>query len=1033
MRRMGPGLSLRHVLMGSLAGGVLAAAAPALAAGEKAIDIPAGALEQSLAALSAQTGDQLIYPLELVEGRPAPALAGRYTTEQALRRLIGAGAIEARRTAPRVVVLKPRKSGGGAAAPLAHSGPAGLPTPERPFGDDGAAAAPPPAPAAADPVAAPARRAPKTVEGVEVTGSHIRGGSPAAPLIAIDRAQLEATGHANVAAALQALPQTFGGEAAEGTVTTRADRLGTNSSYATSVNLRGLGADATLVLINGRRLAGSGNKGDFADLSNIPIMAVERIEVLLDGASALYGADAVGGVVNVILRRRFEGGEVRVRGGVGAGGTPIESGVGAVIGHIWESGSVMLAFEASRREALAAADRKFTRSADLRPLGGSDQRDTFSFPGNILRLDPATGLTAPYWAIPAGQPGTGLTPADFQANTVNRYSQTTGVDLLPDQRRQSAYLAWRQTLSPRIELSGDLRYGFRIAKLQGSGTISTLTVGPSNPFFVSPSGVSSHQIQYAFSAEGGNLRTRASAEALTASLGADADLGRGWRLQSYAAFAQEIVESRQEGAAHLLILNEALGNTPDNPATAYNPQRDGYFNPFSGEPGANSPAVLAAILSGAQHARNRSRVYTANAQADGDLFDGPGGQVKMALGAQARREVFSRVSSSYVSQPGFVAGKPAGGRRDVLSAYGELRAPLVDPERGRPGLRSLELSAALRGERYSDFGYTLNPRFGVLWSPIGGLVVRGTYGESFRAPALTELADQPTIASIVLNQGSARVRVLALQGGNPDLDPETAKSWTFGFEAHPAALPGARLSVNWFRTEFDGRIDRPLTSSRTTALTDPRLQVFVRRVSPATDPQDLALVNALLADPTSNVAPGTFPPSDVGAIIDQRWVNTAGLRVSGLDVQASVRFGLAGGAMTLGANASRLLDYKEAITPTDSFAELLGRVGYPAKFRARLTMDWTRDGLGLGAALNRLGAFHDPVAGRVGTQTTVDANARLTFGRGTAIGPVTATLNVRNLFNSDPPLYDNPFGYGYDAASADPIGRFISLQLTRSW
>src|SRR6185295_1943971 len=145
-----------------------------------------------------------------------------------------------------------------------------------------------------------------------------------------------------------ALPQNFIGAATEQSALTLADGSGSNSSLATGANLRGLGPDATLVLINGKRLAGSGTAGDFADLSGLPTAAVERVEVLLDGASALYGSDAVGGVVNVILKDRYEGAETRMRLGSVTKGNLSEVQIGQLAGVNWSSGNLLLAYEFHR-------------------------------------------------------------------------------------------------------------------------------------------------------------------------------------------------------------------------------------------------------------------------------------------------------------------------------------------------------------------------------------------------------------------------------------------------------------------------------------------------------------------------------------------------------------------------------------------------------------------------------------------------------------------------------------------------------------
>jgi outer membrane receptor protein involved in Fe transport len=1021
------GPSFRSLLLGSLSGAVLTIAAPAQAADARPIDLPAGTLDAALAALAAQTGEQLIFTPELVAGRRVPAVSGRLTVDAALARLLAGSDIEIARAGPRIVVLKRR-----APAPPAKLQPASdaAPAPGRPFGA-GPAAADAPAPAGAAP-AAPAA-APTVLQEVRVTGSHIRGGSPAAPVLVVDRAALERSGQATIAGALQALPENFGGESNETTAgVIGADRLSSNAGYGTGVNLRGLGSDSTLVLVNGRRLAGAGNRGDFADLSNIPAIAVERVEVLLDGASALYGSDAVGGVVNVILRRDLDGGEVRLRAG-GARGGAEEGLAGVVFGHTWRTGSVLVAYEGYRRKALIADKRALTASADLRPFGGGDYRDTFSFPGNILRVNPATGAATPFWAIPTGQSGVGLRPSDFRPGTVNLFNQNAGVAVLPDQRRQGAYLAVRQEFGPRLEVSADARYGYRKVKALAFGAISSFRVGPNNPFFVAPDGGASDQIQYAFTGLAGLRPNLAGVESVSASIGADLQLPGDWRANAYGAFAQEITENRQSGGVQSLILAEALGNVADNPATAYSAARDGYFNPFDATGAGNSPATIAAITSGFSDSRYRGRVTSANLEADGSVFRLPGGPVKLAVGGQLRRESFSSAGSNYSSQPVPVPITAFDRDRKVASAFAEVRLPLISDQNARRGVRALELSGAVRAEHYSDFGGTVNPRFGVQWSPVDGLRVRGTYGESFRAPALPELYNRQIYSVVDALVGTERIRTLAKLGGNPDLGPETARSWTLGFEWRPPRLSGLRLEATWFRTVFDNRIDRPLVGApRTAILTDPVYAPFVQRISPATNPADLAQVTALINSPAYQTAQGVFPATSFGAITQSGYVNTAGLKVRGFDGLADYGRDLGGGRLNLSANGSWLLDYQQALTPTAPFRELVGTATYPARFRGRASAEWTRDPVTVGLAWNHVSPFRGSQGERIDAYDTVDLQARWTpaaaWGRGLSVA-----LSVRNLFDADPPFYDNPAGFGFDATNADILGRVIALQVTRSW
>jgi outer membrane receptor protein involved in Fe transport len=972
------------------------------------VQVEAGPLDRALADYAAQTGEQLLYPPELTAGRRTSGLSGRFEAEEGVRRLLGpAGPVDVVRAGPGVLVLKASTT---ARVPEAQSRPFGVPAGVEPQERTGA----------------PSGQS-ATVSELVITGSHIRGGgSGASPVIVLGADDLERLGRATVAEALNLLPQVFGGQSTEATAALRTDRLGTNVAYGASVNLRGLGSDATLVLVNGRRLAGAGLRGDFADLSTLPMAAVERIEVLLDGASAIYGSDAVGGVVNVVLKSDYEGAEARLRVGAAAGGRPAEALAAGVIGRRWDGGGLVLSYEAYRRTALSAEDRPWTASADLRPLGGSDWRSPFAYPGNILRMDPATGTNTPYWGIPAGA-GVGLRPTDFAAGVLNLADPRKRTDVLPDQRRHSVFAAARQELGERLELSGDLRYGQRRARARVRIADTLVGVTRANPFFVSPSGAAVHQIAFSFADLLPVPITHATSESLSASVGGTFRLGGDWRADGYLGLAQEIAENRTGGMLNSSLLNETLGLLPDRPETGYSAARDGYFNPFAGDRSA-SPAALAAIGSGFTSQRFRSRVETANLQADGSLLQLPGGPFKMAVGAQIRREGLVRRGTNFTATSLPVPQAPTDADREVSAAFAELRAPVVGPANRRVGLELLEFSAAVRAERYSDFGETVNPKFGVLWSPLDGLRLRATYGRSFRAPALPEVRDAPLNSPGLFPVGSARVLGLIMSGGNPALRPETAESWTAGLDWRPAALPGLRVAATAFETRFEDRIDQPVRQNLPAALTDPKMASFVRRITPGSNAADLALIQQLLSDPATSTAQGSFPAESYGAIVDARYVNTGRLLVRGFDLQAEHAVGLFGGRLALGWNGTVLTRYDQTLTPTAPTVRLLARPAQPARVRARLSADWTRGGWAFGAAANHASGARTDVGRDISGQTTLDASVRADLPGGAAV-----TLSVRNLFDAAPPFYDNPGGFGFDPANADVVGRFVTLQLTRKW
>jgi iron complex outermembrane receptor protein len=1016
----------RQLLCTSLTLSALIGAGHANAEPSVAIQIPAGSLENALLAISAQTHQQVLFGRDLVAGRTAPALKGTYSAEQAIK-LVAPANIAIARAGPSVLVLRETVVQTGVTArPEVAAG--------RPFGVETApAAAEPPLSAGSvvPPATAPAS-ASATVSEVQVTGSHIRGATTASPLLAISRTDLERSGQVTLADALKILPQNFGGGAADGNTNTGGDRVGRNTTFGTALNLRGLGNNATLVLIDGRRMAGSGTFGDFSDISTLPTAAVERVEVLLDGASAVYGSDAVGGVVNIIMRKDFDGAETRVLGGVGAGGEPVQTQISQTFGKRWDGGGVVLTYEYQHRDVLDGADRRFAASTDLRPLGGSDFRSAFAFPGNILA--PSTsGTLTPAFAIPVGQNGVGLTAAQLRAGVINLQNQRQGEDLLPEQSLNTVYLAAHQAVGDRLELTADVRDSVRDYRTSLGPQSANLSVTRANPFFVSPTGAASESIEYSFAGDLPNALETGSVDALSATLGGTLRLGGDWRSEAYVAYAREIDHADGRNFINSLALNETLGTAADNPATPFSTARDGFFNPFNGVAGANNQTALAFIGSGATEARSQNQVSTVSLQADGTVWQLPGGPLKLALGAQARRETLDRTGFNLLSTLTPTAIAPTHAARDVEGAFLEAQAPLVGPDNALPGIERLDLSLAGRVEHYQSIGSTANPKVGLLWAPNADLQVRATYSTSFRAPALRELNDPASLNPVLLSQGGVRVVSLELVGGNPSLRPETARSWTGGIDFKPSRWPGLTLSLTGFDVVFHNRIDRPASANIANALTDPTLTSFVRHISPSTNPADLSLITSILAGEPISTFNGVFQPTDYGAIVDTRYVNTTTLHVSGVDFTGAYTFDLGQDHFDFAANASYLFQYDQQLTPTAANVDDVNVANFPLRFRSRTTADWTRGRLTLGAAFNYLGAYHDTLGNHIGDQPTFDLQAKLAAPDHGPLQGLVVLLNVRNVFDRDPPFYNNTIGIGYDAANADPIGRFVSVQLTKTW
>jgi outer membrane receptor protein involved in Fe transport len=996
----------------ALAGPVQAAQAPSAPATVSAVRTPKGPLKAALLELGRQTGVQIIFTSRAVEGRLAPALDGQFSLDEALSRLLAGSDLEAQRVGPTVLVIRSRAG----LVPTSASAPA-APDPLASTTQDPLEAAPP----------APAIDT-STMLSEIVVGSHIRGvKDSASPVVVLSRDEIDRGGYASVAEALTSLPQAFGGTASEDSTATGADQNSTNIMRGTGVDLRGLGADATLVLVNGKRMAGAGVYGEFSDISSIPYAAVGRVDVLLDGASALYGADAVGGVIDIRLRTDLDGGETRASAATATQGGYSRYLASQALGKTWAGGHILAAYEYSRNDSLHGADRPYSGNSDLRALGGSDRRSvTVGAPANILRLN-AAGVYVATYAVPAGQDEVGLTPSDFVAGTVNATNLKAAYDVLPQSMRHSAVVAVEQDVG-LVTLSGDVRFAHREIDARNSAATTTLNLTAANPYYVSPTGQASERIAYSFQNERPGIRNWGVSESLGVSLGAKTALPAGWNGELSGTYGQELGISHSSGQTNTTSLSEAAGLAADSPLTAFSAARDGYFNPYIGT-GSNPAKVLDFILSGWDLSKVRSESKSVNLGFDGPLLRLPGGALRLAVGGQLRREELRTGGARFLS--GYVQTAKVERRfsRDVRSVYAELNAPLVGPDNALPGVERLELSVAGRIEDYDDVGSTRNPKIGLIWAPVHSLTFKASYGTSFRAPALSELNLPYSVTPIAVSYQGGQLPSLVYQGGNPNLRPETATSWSAGVSYRPEAAPDLTVSLNAFRVLFKDRVGAPVVIAQ--ALTSAEYAPFRTFITPATNPADHAKVLAVMADPNS-AGLGAYAVDTYGAIIDARNVNTGRLEVSGLDASLAYKTTLKGDPLALNASLSWLTHYKRAITPTSSQVELAGQAGYPADLRVRISATWTHGPASVTTALNHVGDTYAETGRRVHPWTTFDLQGRWQ-GDILAAEGLAVTLNVQNLFDQDPPFYDNPLGIGYDPNNADPLGRMVTLQLTKAW
>ncbi len=853
-----------------------------------------------------------------------------------------------------------------------------------------------------------------------VTGTHIRGAESAgSKLIVIDREQIENSGFARIPDILDKLPQNFGGGASRDNLTMPNSN---NWLRGTALNLRGLGPSATLVLVDGRRRAPGGTYGAFVDVTNIPSSAVERIEIMTDGASALYGSDAVGGVVNFILRKDYRGAESQAHFG-SADGAAKEVQLSQLFGTDWSSGRAMLAYQFYRQDPFYLSDHPYLRSnGDQRRFGGSDFSRAFSLygrPGNII--DPNTFEVA--YAIPHGQDGTALTPADLLAGVVNPWDPTgDGAEYHYGSQLHTALLSVSQRIGERWEVFFEGLYGGRdIRGGRANGFAAFLTVPSSNPFFVDPFGGSDFvYVGRDMIDDIGPLTATGSTDAYAATLGSTVQLGSQWGLSLTGSYNEE---SNRFALLNFLDFGvvDALLADPD-PATAYNPFSDG----------ANTnPATLEALRA-SQVERGISKVRSFNAIADGPLFNLPGGAAKLAVGADYREE---DQSSGRVGTPAsdvYILRGMNTSRR-ISALFAELSVPLVGASNARTGIRRLSASVAGRYEEYSDFGATFNPKIGLSWSPVDALKLRGTWGTSFRAPNMLDLIEAGGLTAVGTrlyqdpkgNGGFSRV--LLLTGNNAGLHEEKSEMWTAGFDFAPAALPGMVLSATYFDINYTGKIafGSPPDGISVLVLEDQWKEVITRN-----PPQ--SLIDFLCSGQRYPVLDSCTPTPTV--FVDARLRNIARVNVTGLDLDLSQTINTgAHGVVTFGIGGSYMFDYLRALSAASPQFQVVNTVGNPLSLRLRGHASWAMAGWSAHAVVNHAGGYKDPANNR-----GVDASMTLDLGIGYRLdvknkwlSGTQIALNAVNVFNTRAPFVDT--SYGYDTANSEILRRVVSLSMTKSW
>ena len=859
---------------------------------------------------------------------------------------------------------------------------------------------------------------------IVITGTSIRGvAAVGSPTSGVSLEELKASGVATASEATRLLPQVLnlGADPSRSSFTGGAQDAAANSTAIRSVNLRGIGPEATLLLVNGRRVSPGGVIKAIADMDQIPAAALQRVEVVADGASAIYGSDAVAGVVNLITRRNFDGAETTARYGVAKGGYE-QRLFSQTFGKTWTGGSVFFAYEHTDNSHLSGSKRDFA-SQDRRNRGGTDARQFTAAPGNIV-------VGGVRYALPNTN-GVGVNPASLVANTANRYDEAAYADIMPYLKRDTVYLNARQRVDERLEVWYEGVYTRKDFDLAAPPALFTVAVPSTNPWFVRPPGTTgATTVEYRLS-DDANPNSHGFENIIQNAVGFDFDVGADWRLSAYYQASMSRGFQARENVINNAALVAALANP--NPAQSFNPYGDGTFNR------TNNPALLDII----DAERNTFGTWLNDdfsIKADGPIATLPAGQVRVAVGAEHHNNTFKQsLASTNVLASGAVTSKQVLNSRRIKAVYGEVYVPVIGAENAVPGIERLDLNAAIRRETFSDFGDTTNPKISGVYSPGFGLNIRGSWGKSFRAPSLVDSADQ--ILNYFLQNitdptsGTGTTRGIFYNGGNSALGPEKAKTWTAGFDWNPTFLNGLTVSTTYYDIDYTDRIDVVPAAALTQGAV---YAAYVARRPPASDVAATAAYNArvaaIMASP--DLQNPVEPVSNIGIIIDGRRQNLGSLRQKGVDFSVAYVMQTDVGRFRASVDASKVLEVKRQTAAGTPVIDVVDTFGNPVDLRVRGALTWSHQGWAANVFANYQDGYRNTAVTPnvpVDSWTTVDASVAYEFQGGSRwTDGLRFSVSAINLFDKDPPIVINGT-FSWDSQAASALGRLVSFEVSKRW
>lgn len=823
-----------------------------------------------------------------------------------------------------------------------------------------------------------------------VTGSRIARieVETSSPILSFDRIQIDQTGYQTVSDLIRNLPYQSG---------FAFDEKFTNSFApgSSGVSLRGLGQNATLVLLNGRRMANYGfaqNITDsFVDLNSIPLAAIERIDVLKTGASAIYGSDAIAGVINIITRSDYDGVSVNATYSDTSRRDMDEFAAAISAGVTSAKGSMIVTADYYRRTSLEAKERFFSRTADQTfRTDGVDYTSFWGYPGWIflngqfLALPPAEGFATP------GRP-----TADEIANLspgIPFFDYAPFIDLIPATERYSFSALGEYDIAPNLTFFSQMMYRkvdtFSLAApTPDVAFLDGREMAADNPF--NPLDVSfTYGYRYV---DHGSRITDLSTDVGRALVGLRGRFGDGWNWEAGYVWNRSKTVNIGRGYHSDPAVRDALASTDE--ATA--------LNIFGLNPHLKDALTIETIRVG------DSRLSSMDFFVDNPrLFEVPAGSVGFAAGLEYRDEQVEDLADSFSASGQVVAsgGSSADGKRHLHSAYAEVVIPITS---------LFEIDAAVRYENYSDFGRTTKPRFGAKFRATDFLMLRGVFDQGFRAPSLSQLYLGQTVSFPQVNDpkrpSDAGNQIRTEAGGNPELQPEESETLYFGVLFEPDFIQGLSVAVDYSRIKHKDVIDS-------------------LGVSFIVNNEDI-LPGLVVRAPFENNQVDQDAGNTAGTIlfINDGYGNFGNRKVEFLDFEVNYDFLTDFGQFDVFSTITHMLDYKQQFRPGEAFQQLAGDNRLP-EWRGNIGTTWTRGDFSATLIVNYIHKFNDP-SRDTPVGSFYEINPQFTYS---GFWDTRLTLGVQNLLDRRPPWSaDNWEGYEFSVHS--PVMRRIYARVSKDF